>query len=249
MGFYSFLVLSVTRRCLIVAMVCGLLLGALLPQAVLAAPVATARYSDYTGYGHDYHVEAGDSLSKIARRYSITVSELAKANGLRTDSHLYVGQKLHIPKATSHVPCVKYHYVRPGDNLSKIAAYYDADYGALAQANNITNPSHIYVGQHICIPNIYAQKGYGPQHGYGYKDTGYKDAGHHTEYGDKGYKHDGYKHGDYGHGGYSYYTVKHGDTLSAIAKYHGVSIHYLSQLNGIYDPSHIYVGQQLKVPA
>ncbi|RIK44949.1 MAG: hypothetical protein DCC55_00960 [Chloroflexi bacterium] len=44
----------------------------------------------------------------------------------------------------------------------------------------------------------------------------------------------------YGHGTY---VVRPGDTLSQIAKWYGVNVHYLAHKNGISNPSKIYVGQ------
>ena len=43
------------------------------------------------------------------------------------------------------------HVVRPGENLSTIAARYGTPVAALAQANGIANPNHIYVGQRLTI--------------------------------------------------------------------------------------------------
>lgn len=43
------------------------------------------------------------------------------------------------------------------------------------------------------------------------------------------------------------YTVKKGDTLSAIAKEHGVSVANLQSWNNIKDPNRIKVGQKLKI--
>lgn len=43
----------------------------------------------------------------------------------------------------------------------------------------------------------------------------------------------------------SYYTVKAGDTLGAIAKRYGVSVSYLCNRNGISNPNYIYSGQKL----
>ncbi|MBV7321624.1 N-acetylmuramoyl-L-alanine amidase [Bacillus halotolerans] len=43
------------------------------------------------------------------------------------------------------------------------------------------------------------------------------------------------------------YTVKKGDTLSAIAKEHGVSVENLQSWNNIKDPNEITVGQKLKL--
>jgi len=50
-------------------------------------------------------------------------------------------------------------------------------------------------------------------------------------------------------GCHSYYRVKHGDTLSEIAKYYGVNYHTLAKTNHIYNPNHIYVGQKLCIPS
>lgn len=44
-----------------------------------------------------------------------------------------------------------------------------------------------------------------------------------------------------------YYTVKKGDTLSAIAKRYGTTYQYLAKLNGIANPNKIYVGQKIRV--
>ena len=44
------------------------------------------------------------------------------------------------------------------------------------------------------------------------------------------------------------YTVRRGDTLSAIALRYGVSMWTLAQHNGISNPSFIYVGQVLRIP-
>lgn len=43
------------------------------------------------------------------------------------------------------------------------------------------------------------------------------------------------------------YTVQKGDTLSSIARKYGTTYQKLAELNGIQDPSKIYVGQALKV--
>lgn len=44
-----------------------------------------------------------------------------------------------------------------------------------------------------------------------------------------------------------YYTVKSGDTLSAIASKYGTTYQKIAQLNGISNPNLIYVGQRLRV--
>jgi len=44
------------------------------------------------------------------------------------------------------------------------------------------------------------------------------------------------------------YTVQPGDNLFRIALRYNVSYLYLAQYNGIANPSHIYVGQVLRIP-
>lgn len=52
------------------------------------------------GGGKTYTVKSGDTLSKIARQYGITIDQLSDANNLRT-TRLNVGQKLKIPTVTN----------------------------------------------------------------------------------------------------------------------------------------------------
>ena len=44
-----------------------------------------------------------------------------------------------------------------------------------------------------------------------------------------------------------YYTVKSGDTLTAIARTYGISVKNLVNLNGIANPNRIYTGQKIRV--
>ena len=47
-----------------------------------------------------YTVRPGDTLSGIATRHGVSISRLAAVNGLRTNSWVYVGQRLKIPGAS-----------------------------------------------------------------------------------------------------------------------------------------------------
>lgn len=166
---------SMLRRSMMMFMIVMVLLSAVAPVAVMAAPAAAPTDSAEQS-GWVYYVKSGDSLSKLARRYGVTVSQLARANGLSTTSYLYVGQRLYIPTGTVATSCKNYYSVKRGDTLSKIAAWYGINTSALAQANGISNASYIYVGQRICIPNIYATPGYpGTPSSYGYYTVKYGD--------------------------------------------------------------------------
>lgn len=151
------------RLGVMLVLVLGLLLS-MMPAAAMAAPVA-----DHDGYVI-YVVRPGDSLSYIAKYFGVTVSILAKVNGISEPSKIYVGQHLRIPKPgaghivhPAHPPvgCVFYHKVRKGDTLAFIGKWYGVHPYALAKLNDIGNPSMIYVGQRLCIPSAYKGVGYG----------------------------------------------------------------------------------------
>jgi LysM repeat protein len=202
------------------------------PATVSAAPAAGA--AEAPAYSGRYHVvRHGETLSHIARYYGVTIDAIKRANHLYGNT-IYVGQHLYIPyPQSSHTTgCSRVHYVRYGETLSHIARYYGTTTAALTAANGIYDPSHIYVGQKICIPNIYSS-------GYGYN--------HKSDYGKKSYYGKPYS-GYYGKSyGSCVYVVQRGDTLSEIAKWNGLSTRQLAYMNGIHNWSYIYVGQRLRV--
>lgn len=98
-----------------------------------------------------YTVRRGDTLTKIAKKYGITVSELAAANRISRNSVLKVGQKLKIPypRTTSAAPreiWIKYK-VRPGDTLTGIATRFNCTVGDLEDWNRIDRRKPLRVGQ------------------------------------------------------------------------------------------------------
>lgn len=133
------------------------MLVSLAPMAAYAAP-AGAAVAAPASYGGGYHlVRPGDTLGAIARYYGTTIAAIKAANGL-TSNTIYVGQRLRIPGPVSahQTGCSGMYMVMAGDTLSSIAARFGINTYALAQANGISNASQIYVGQRICIPNIYS---------------------------------------------------------------------------------------------
>lgn len=54
--------------------------------------------------GRTHVVQRSETLASISLRYGVTISALARANGLHNSNMIYVGQKLHIP--TSDSPAV-----------------------------------------------------------------------------------------------------------------------------------------------
>jgi LysM repeat protein len=116
-------------------------------------------------------VEAGETLGVIASRYGTTVDAIVQANNLENPNYVYIGQELAIPGATASLnfptnstpaPVALQtstsassgtsYVVVSGDTLSGIAARFGTSVSAIAAANNIDNPSYIYVGQQLTIP-------------------------------------------------------------------------------------------------
>jgi len=102
-----------------------------------------------------HRVQPGETLTTIARQYSVTVEELAAANGLTDPHRIYAGQSLVIPRgvsATWEAVEPQRYVVQPGDTLTAIARRFGVGLQTLAQANGITNPDRVFAGQVLVIP-------------------------------------------------------------------------------------------------
>ncbi len=97
----------------------------------------------------DYTVKSGDTLGKIARSNGVSLSDLVEANNISNPNLIHVGQVLVIPGAEGTSDVV--HVVKRGDTLGKIAAKYGSSVSALSDANGISNPNLIRIGQSIII--------------------------------------------------------------------------------------------------
>ena len=105
-------------------------------------------------------VKEGDTLSEIADRNGVSLKRLMQANGLSDPSKLAVGQTLVIPggggygssrptRASSRAGTVT---VKDGDTLSEIADRNGVSLKRLMQANGLTDPGKLAVGQTLVIP-------------------------------------------------------------------------------------------------
>ena len=110
--------------------------------------------------GGTYVVRAGDTLIRIALRHKVTVAQLARANGLATNSWVYTGQRLKIPGGSSGTtpapapsPATGGTYVvRAGDTLTRIATRHGVSVSRLAAVNGLATNSWVYTGQRLQIP-------------------------------------------------------------------------------------------------
>ena len=111
-----------------------------------------------------YVVQQNDTLFSIATRYGTTVSALMQTNGLY-NYWIYVGQVLKISSyaAPAYAPILQplpqnvYHIVRSGDYLASIATHYRSTPYSIQIANKLSNPSFIWTGQKLYIPDSQSQ--------------------------------------------------------------------------------------------
>lgn len=94
-------------------------------------------------------VQSGQTLGAIAKRYRVSVTNLAAANRLKKTSNLRVGQVLRIPPKGVV-------YVYPGQTLTGIAQLNKVSVKALAKANRIGPNATLRVGQRLELPGYSA---------------------------------------------------------------------------------------------
>ncbi|MCH7292458.1 LysM peptidoglycan-binding domain-containing protein [Acinetobacter genomosp. 15BJ] len=93
-----------------------------------------------------YTVQRGDTLSSIATKSKISLSELAELNNLKSNSGVRLGQSIKIP-AGSTVP--DQYVVQSGDSLNAIAAKYNLQLSYVADLNGLERTSGVRVGQRL----------------------------------------------------------------------------------------------------
>jgi LysM repeat protein len=142
-----------------------------LPGAAAAAPDSQETV---------YTVQPGDRLVDIAARFGVSASAIVRANGLANADTIFPGQKLIIPApgnasaptrsiaptaAPTTAPAATptaaptvaprqatTYTVQLGDTLASIARRFGVSAAALQQANGVSNPDLIWVGQKLVIP-------------------------------------------------------------------------------------------------
>lgn len=117
---------------------CGLILLCAALALVLAAGPALARPAVCT-------VRSGDTLTSIAKRYDVKVSDLRRWNRLRKD-RIRPGDKLHLRPAT------RLYRIRKGETLSRIAKREGVTIQDVVELNPGLDPRKIREGQTITLP-------------------------------------------------------------------------------------------------
>jgi peptidoglycan endopeptidase LytE len=208
----------------------------ILPGQELVVP-SSGQGSGGTG-GGTYTVKAGDSLSVIASRHQVKLGALLKANDMTVTSLITPGMVIQLP-AGAAAPTQSSssggsagsgsagggggtYTVKAGDSLSVIASRHQVKLGALLKANEMTVTSLIMPGMTLTLPAGAVQPA-APQ------STASNGSGGST--------------------GAGTYTVKAGDSLSAIAARHKVKLNALLTANGLQLTSLIMPGMTLTLPS
>lgn len=149
-------------------------LSILLFALVLGAPSASAGKGATAPASHV--VSEGQTLARIAKRYSVSIEALCEANGIRPGTKIKPGLRLTIPGTTdkkganeSAPPSVKHadpggklsaveteprwHVVYSGQTLGKIAKRYNVSIAALCNANDLHPHDAIVPQQKLIIPS------------------------------------------------------------------------------------------------
>ena len=111
-----------------------------LPTPAPAGPSQGAR---------QHTVRRGDTLYSLARHYGVTVEQIQRANGLRSDA-IQVGVTLQIP-AEQGADQAGRHTVEAGDTPAALARRYGTTVEAIRQANGLTGDA-IRAGMVLSIP-------------------------------------------------------------------------------------------------
>lgn len=104
-----------------------------------------------------YKVRRGDSLSKIASRFKVSMSQLVAANSLRSKHRIRIGQVLKLPSFARNLQKgadkiskdATFYVVKSGDRLAVIAAKAGVLELDLLSLNKLKNKNHLNVGQKL----------------------------------------------------------------------------------------------------
>ena len=106
-----------------------------------------------------YVLRPGDTLTGVAARNRVSVTDLAQANGISNPDRVLAGTSLRIPggPATAGTPVAgagptSNYVVKAGDNLETLARRFGTTSKALAAANGVRNPDLVVIGTKLKLP-------------------------------------------------------------------------------------------------
>lgn len=183
---------------------------------------ATSNSSSVSG---SYTVKSGDTLSAIANRFGVSYRQLAQVNNIANPNRIYVGQVLRLSGSST---TASQHSQSTVSRATTSTSSYTVQSGdTLSAIANRLGVSYQYLAQvnGISNPNrIYIGQVLRINGGNNTVSSSYRSATSSVNGG---------------------YTVKSGDSLSAIAAQYGLNWRELAQKNHLSAPYTIFVGQRL----
>ncbi len=216
--------------------------GAVIPASVVSTTIPAAFQPAQPAAPAEYTIVRGDTVSAIAGRFGLDTGEILKLNNLQANTIIYPGQKLKLsgspaPAAPAPAPAAApaapapdagagaTYTVKSGDTLGAIAARHNVALSDVFTWNNLSMRSIIYPGQKIKVGGGSAPAPAAPTApapAPALASTSAPATGS--------------------------YTIKAGDTLSAIASRNGVKLSDLLSANKLSMTTIIYPGSKLVIP-
>jgi membrane-bound lytic murein transglycosylase D len=114
----------------------------------LKVPGSTSPISG--GLFKEHTVKNGENLSYLAEKYKVSVQAIMKANNLKDQHTLLIGQCLLIPGSSD--VAVEAYVVKKGDTISDLALRFGSNTGEIGKLNGLSDPHSIKPGQTLRIP-------------------------------------------------------------------------------------------------
>ncbi|MFF1254542.1 LysM peptidoglycan-binding domain-containing protein [Pseudarthrobacter sp. NPDC058329] len=217
--------------------------AAVIPPSSVSTTIPAAFKPAQPAAPAEYTIARGDTISAIAGRFGLNTGEVLKLNNLQANTIIYPGQKIKLsgsaaasaapapaaaPAAPSPAGGGASYTVKPGDTLGAIAAKHKVSLSDVFSWNSLNMRSIIYPGQKIKVgggdsaPAPAAPAPAAPAPALANSSATAPASGS--------------------------YTIKAGDTLSAIASRHGVKLSDLLSANRMNLGTVIYPGNKLAIP-
>ena len=208
-------------------------------SATARAAAAAAQTAPAQAAPASYVVARGDTISGIAGRFGLRTADILARNGLSWSSLIFPGQVLVLaggaPTAAAPPAAAGRYTIQRGDTISGIAGRLGVTTQGILDANGLVRTSIIYPGQTLRIPAP-GTASVGPasdlQRVSSVTPTGPSTPVVETP----------------APVIQNRYTIRTGDTVSALAARFGVSAAAVMQANGLTAASIIYAGRTLVIP-
>ncbi|MGX1161539.1 LysM repeat protein [Arthrobacter sp. SLBN-100] len=219
--------------------------AAMIPSSSVSTTIPAAFKPAQPAAPAEYTIARGDTISAIAGRFGLNTGEILTLNNLQANTIIHPGQKINLsgsptgpaapaanpaPAAPESTGTGATYTVKPGDTLGAIAAKHNVSLSDVFAWNNLNMRSIIHPGQKVKVgAGDAAPAAAAPAPALANASaTPASPAAPAPATGS--------------------YSVKAGDTLSAIASRHGVKLSELLSANQLSLTSVIYPGNKLAIP-